>query len=93
MKVTIIPIMIGAFGMETKGERGSWRMSGKHQNYSIIENGQNTEKSPRDLRILAVTKNPVKNQQLKLMWKTLMNKIIKPIFNWESSILFIQKQE
>ena len=35
-------------------------------NYSIDEVGQNTEKSPGDLRRLAVTKTPVKDHQLKL---------------------------
>ena len=30
-------------------------------NYSIIEIGQNTEKSPGDLRRLAVTQTPVEN--------------------------------
>ena len=45
-----------------KGTRGlgSWRTSGGHPNYSIIETGQNTEKSPGDLRTLAVTQTPVK---------------------------------
>ena len=38
-------------------------MSGDHPNYNIIENGQNTEKSPGDLRRLAVTQTPVKNHQ------------------------------
>ena len=52
------------------GIRG-WRTSGDHPNYSIIENGQNTEKSPGDLRRLAVAQTPVKNHQLKLMWKML----------------------
>ena len=47
------------------------RTSGDHPNYNIIENAQNTEKSPEDLRRLDVTQNPVKDQQLKLMWKTL----------------------
>ena len=28
------------------GGLGGWRMSRDHQNYNIIENGQNTEKSP-----------------------------------------------
>ena len=42
-------------------------MSGNPPNYSIIENGQNTEKSPRDLRRLAVTQTPVKDHQLMLM--------------------------
>ena len=31
--------------------------------------GQNTEKSPGDLRRVAVTQTPVKDHQLKLMWK------------------------
>ena len=76
MKVTIIPIVIGAFGTVTKetGRLGSWRTSGDHPNYYIIENGQNTEKSPGDLRRLAVTQAPVKNHQLTLMGKTLMSK-------------------
>ena len=42
-------------------------MSGNHPNYGTIENGQNTEKSPGDLRRLAVTQSPVKDHQLKLM--------------------------
>ena len=43
------------------GGLGSWWMSGDHPNYYIIENGQNTVKSPGDLRRLAVTQTPVKN--------------------------------
>ena len=46
---------------------GSWRTSGDHLNCYIIENGQNTKKSPGDLRGLAVTQTPVKNHQLTLM--------------------------
>ena len=42
-------------------------MSGDYPNYYIIENGQNTEKSPGDLRRLAVTQTPVKYHQLTLM--------------------------
>ena len=55
--------------MITKGTGGlgSWRPSGDHLNYNIIENGQNTGKSPGDLRRLAVTKIPVKDHQLTLM--------------------------
>ena len=51
-----------------KGTGGlrSWWTSGNHPNYNIIENGQNTEKSSGDLRILAVTQTPEKNHQLKL---------------------------
>ena len=72
MKVTIIPIVIRAFGTVTKGllkglgglEVGG--MSGDHPNYNIVEKGQNTEKSPGDLRTL-VTKTPVKDHQITLM--------------------------
>ena len=53
------------------GGLGNKRTSRDHPNYYIIENGQNTEKSPGDLRRLAVTQTPVKDPQLKLMWKTL----------------------
>ena len=71
--------MIGAFGTVTKGLlKGleNLEVGGQveiHSNYSIIENGQNTEKSHWDLRIFAVTQTPVKDHQLKLMWKTLIN--------------------
>ena len=73
MQVTIIPIVIGAFGTVTKGllkgleDLEVGRTSGDHPNYYIIENGQNTEKSPGGLRRLAVTQTPVKNHQLTLM--------------------------
>ena len=69
MKVTIIRIVIGPFGTVTNGllkGLGSWRTSGDHPNYSIVMNGQNTEKSPGDLRIV-VTQTTVKDHQLKLM--------------------------
>ena len=48
-------------------ELGGWGTNGDHTNYSIIENSQNTEKSPGDFRRLAVTQSPVTNHQLKLM--------------------------
>ena len=69
MKLTIIPIVIVAFGTVTKetGGFGSWRTSGDHPNYYIIENDQNTEKSPGDLRRLAVPQTQVKDHQLTLM--------------------------
>ena len=50
---------------------GNERVSGDHPNNYIIENGQNTEKSPENLRRLAVTQTPLKDNQLTLMWKTL----------------------
>ena len=37
----------------------------------IIENGQNTEKSPGDLRSLAFAQTPAKYHQLMFMGKTL----------------------
>ena len=105
MKVTIVPIVIGAFGTATNwiekteeyagdnyincnwcvwnsnkmitkgtGVLGSWRTSGDHSNCYIIENRQNTEKSPGDLKIFAVFKTPLKNHLLTLMWKTLISK-------------------
>ena len=55
---------------ETGGLRG-WRTCGDHPNYGTIENGQNNEKSPGDLRRLAVTQSTVKDHQLKLMLTTL----------------------
>ena len=53
------------------GALGRNRTSGDHPNYYIIEIGQNTEKSPGDLRKLTVTQTPAKDHQLILMWKTL----------------------
>ena len=72
MKVTIVPIVIGALGTATKfikgpGGLGSWRTGRDYPNDSIAEDGQNTETSPGDLRRLAVTQTPVKNHQLILM--------------------------
>ena len=51
----------------------TWRQGDEwdYLNYNIIKNGQNTEKSPGGLKRLAVTQTPVKNHQLKLIWKTL----------------------
>ena len=69
MKVTVIPIVVGAlvtkrFGKRTRG-LGNNGTGGDYPNYRNIEIGQNTETSPRDLRTLAVTQtqNPVKDHQ------------------------------
>ena len=40
-------------------------MNGNHRNYCITETDQNTEKSPGNLRRLAVTQTPVKDHQEK----------------------------
>ena len=77
MKVIIIPIVIGAFGTVTKGllkwlvdlEVGGQEET--NQTTTHYWDGQNTEKSSGDLRRLAVTLTPVKDHQLKLIWKTL----------------------
>ena len=49
------------------GGLGNKKTSEDHLNYCIIEIGQNTEKSPGDLKRLAVTQTPMKVHQLKLM--------------------------
>ena len=69
MKVTIIPIVIGALSTVTKGflRLGNKVTSGDHPNNYIIENGQNTEKSPGNLRRLAVTQTLGKDHQQTLM--------------------------
>ena len=74
--MTLIPIVIGAFVTVTKELlKGleDLEVGGRvetNPNNSIVENGQNTGKSPGDLRRLAVTHSPVKDHQLTLMWKT-----------------------
>ena len=73
MKVTIRPIVIGAFGTETKGllkVNEDFEVDRRVEtipNDNIIENGQNTKKSLGHLRRLAVTQTPVKDHQPKLM--------------------------
>ena len=54
----------------TRGVR-KWRTSGDHQNCSIVEFKQNTEKNPGDLKRLVVTQTSVKVLQLTVVWKTL----------------------
>ena len=70
MKVTIITIIIDAFCTVTKvllKGLEDLEVGEDHPNYNIIENDQNTEKSPGDLMRLAVTQTSVKDHQLKLM--------------------------
>ena len=79
MKVTIIPIVIGAFGTVMKGLLKGLEdieVGGR------VETIQSTAllwtarilRSSGYLKRLAVTQIPVKDHQLKLMWKTLMSK-------------------
>ena len=75
MKVMEIPIVISFWYSYQRtntgtGGLGNQRMRGDHSNYSIIKTGQNTEKSPGDLRRLAVIQTSVENHQLRLEWKT-----------------------
>ena len=51
------------------GRFGNKRKSGDNPDDSITKIGQNAEKSPGDLRRLAVTQTPVKDHQLMLAWK------------------------
>ena len=64
MKVTVIPIVQSPKIGTGTGVLGNKRTSGEHPNYSTIEIGQNTEKSPGELRRLAITQTPVGNHQL-----------------------------
>ena len=54
------------FGTMTGGLRNKRTCSG-HQYNSIVEIGQNTKKSPRDMKRLAVAQTPVKNHQITLV--------------------------
>ena len=55
----MIPIIFGAIGTVTVGTvtggLGNQGTSGDHSNHSIVEIGQNSKKSPSDLRRLVVT--------------------------------------
>ena len=54
-------------------------MGRDYPNDSIAENSQNPEMSPGDLRRLAVTQTPMKNNQLTLMSKTLKVRNVQEI--------------
>ena len=65
MKMTITPIVISALeghfsNDKETGGLGNKRTSGDHRNYYIIENNHNTEKSPGNMKRLAVTQTSVK---------------------------------
>ena len=53
------------------GKLRNLRTSRDHPDYYITKIGQNTEKSPGDMRRLAVTQTPAKNHQLTMVRKTL----------------------
>ena len=60
-------------------------MRGDHPNYSIVEIGQKTKKSPGDMRRLVVTQTPVENHRLTLVGK---NSQKKKIIEWNQSWVF-----
>ena len=75
IKMTVILLVIGALGRIPKSlvswlKVGNGRTSREHSNSSIVEVGQNTEKSPWDVRRLVVTRTPVKDHHLTFVWKT-----------------------
>ena len=92
MKVTVIPIVPDALGTISKwlvkgtGRLRNKRTSGNHSNYCIIKISQNTERSPEDLRWLAVTQTPGK--------KTSANAVVKNSQTscWQTSRKRIQEQ-
>ena len=51
------------------GRVGNHRTNRDHQDNGIVEIGQNTEKSPGDLRRIAFTQTPAKDHQLTFVWK------------------------
>ena len=60
MGVTVVPIVAGGLGTVPKSlEKGTRRIEDQkirdHLDYSIVENDQNAEMVPGDLRRLAVT--------------------------------------
>ena len=70
MKVTVIPIILGALGTVPKGlERRleELQIGGDYPDYIFVKVGQNTEKSPGDQKRLAVTQTPAKDHQLTLV--------------------------
>ena len=75
MRMTVIPIVISALGTISKkldkvaGRVENWRTSRTNPNYTIVKIDQNTEKSPGDLKRLAVIQTLAKNHQLTLAWK------------------------
>ena len=75
IKVTVIPIVIGAVGSHQRinkgtGRLGNKRTSGDHSNYNIIEIVQNMEESSGDLRRLVVIQTPIRNYRQTSVWKT-----------------------
>ena len=75
MRVTGIPVVVGALGTVPKGVEkepegiGNQRKDQDHPNYRVVKISLNTQKCSGDLRRLAVTQTPVKDLQLTQVWK------------------------
>ena len=73
VKMMMIPIVIGALGTILKGlvkgtrRGGNQRARADQLDFSITKISQNTEKSPRDLRRLAIPQTPEKDHPLMLV--------------------------
>ena len=74
------------------GGLGNEKTTGHPPNYSIIKIGQNTEKSPGDLRRLAVNQTPLRNHQLILAGKNSQKTKIIIQLEWliDSRLIFTQ---
>ena len=79
MKVTEIPIVVGALGTVPNCMERDWKSwkSEDEPNYRITKIGQNTETNLGDLKRLVVTQPPVKDLQLTLVSTTGIIIIIK----------------
>ena len=63
----MISIVFGAPGTISKGlVKGTGRFGNKRTSGDYPDYGQNTEKSPGDLRRLAIIQTPIENYQLML---------------------------
>ena len=77
MKVTIVPIVIGAFGTITQGllkgleDLEVGRRVETIQMTALLRTARILRRVLKTMRRIAVTQTPVKNHQLILMWKTL----------------------
>ena len=71
---TMLPIGVGALGMVLKGleKKKSWKLRKNWNctNHRIVKIGLDIDKSPGNLKRLAVIQTLVKDHQLILVWKT-----------------------
>ena len=93
MKVALIPILVGALGIISKGlvkEMEDLEIR-DHPDYSIIKICQNTEKSPGDLRRPAVPQTPVRKIDVKNPQRSKI--IIIIIIDFHKKLIFFQNKD